>query len=298
MNGYILAALAAALYGTNPVFATPLYATGLNPLSVVFCRYLCGVPLLALAAVFFRESFALPPGKIVMLGLTGVTMALSSLTLYASYVHMNPGLASTLLFMYPVLTALIMIAFFHEAFRPSVALSLLVMGAGLALLARGGGSGITWQGFGLVFLSAITYALYLVIVKVVPSIAAVPAAISLFWQLLFGSILYLAISPSWGPLIIPAHVNQWLLVAGLAFFPTLLSLLCTMKAVGSVGPTATAIFGALEPVTAVVLSWLILGEDMTLREILGGCLILASTFLVVAVPQPGHGKLHFHRRQH
>lgn len=43
--GFTLAALAAAAYGTNPAFAVPLYADGMNPNSVLMFRYLLGLPL-------------------------------------------------------------------------------------------------------------------------------------------------------------------------------------------------------------------------------------------------------------
>ncbi len=47
LKGYILAAVAAATYGTNPAFAVPLYADGMNPNTVLFFRYLLGLPILA-----------------------------------------------------------------------------------------------------------------------------------------------------------------------------------------------------------------------------------------------------------
>ena len=74
----------------------------------------------------------------------------------------------------------------------------------------------------------------------------------------------------------------WGNVASLAIFPTVLSLIFTLRAIAAIGPTPTAIFGALEPVTAVSLSLLFLGESITAREIFGGCLIVAATLLVVA----------------
>ena len=48
LKGYILAALAAATYGTNPAFAVPLYGDGMNPTSVLLFRYLLSLPILLL----------------------------------------------------------------------------------------------------------------------------------------------------------------------------------------------------------------------------------------------------------
>ena len=48
LKGYLLAAIAAAAYGTNPAFAIPLYDQGMNPNTVLLFRYMMGIPLLAL----------------------------------------------------------------------------------------------------------------------------------------------------------------------------------------------------------------------------------------------------------
>lgn len=282
-RGFILAALAAALYGTNPVFAVPLYHAGMNPLSVLLFRYLLGMPLLA-ALIIARSEPLLPRrGEAAPLAALGLVMAVSSLALFESYNHMNPGLASTLLFMYPVLTALIMGALFHEPLRPAIGLCLVIMGAGLYLLmAAPEGAAISPAGLGLVLLSALTYAIYLVMARVWRAIRMVPTAKSLMYQLLFGSLLYALMLAGGSELTPPRTLAQWLGMGALVLMPTLLSLVCTIRAIESIGPTPTAIFGALEPITAVALGAIVLGERVTPREMAGGSLVLLATMLVVA----------------
>ena len=48
IKGYGLGALAAASYGTNPLFALPLLGAGIDAYSVLFLRYLFAIPMLAL----------------------------------------------------------------------------------------------------------------------------------------------------------------------------------------------------------------------------------------------------------
>ena len=64
--------------------------------------------------------------------------------------------------------------------------------------------------------------------------------------------------------------------------PTVLSLIFMVKAVKSIGSTPTAIFGALEPVTAVAIGVLVFGEILTGRLIVGIALILGSVILIAA----------------
>lgn len=279
--GFIFAALSAALYGTNPAFAVPLYHAGMNPVSVLIFRYALGLPFLALLLIWRGESLAIARHQLLPVAALGIGMAFSSLTLYEAYVHMNPGVASTLLFMYPVLTALLMAIFFHEKFRLMTGFCLILMGIGIYFLMIGPeGISVSLKGIIYITVSSLTYAIYLVAIKVSKTIRSVPTIRSLLYQLFFGSFLFLGMLPFAG-LTLPAASGDWACLVGLALVPTVLSLLFTMKAISLIGPTPTAIFGALEPATAVVLSIIILGESITLREIGGGTLILIATLLVM-----------------
>lgn len=282
IHGFCFAALAAAFYGTNPIFAVPLYGIGMNAVSVLVFRYLLGIPILA-ALIIMRSERLLPHEKeILPVAGLGIIMGISSLALYESYTYMNPGVASTLLFMYPLLTSLIMTIFFQEKFRLVTGISLLIMSVGLYLLMKpGGGESVSLKGFLLVFISSLTYSVYMVWIKGSQTLQQIPTLQSLLYQLLFGGLIFVAVILAGEPFDAPNGLFAWGNLAALAIFPTVLSLLLTIWAINCIGPTPTAIFGALEPITAVVLSILLLGETVTLREIIGGMLILASTMLVV-----------------
>ena len=71
-------------------------------------------------------------------------------------------------------------------------------------------------------------------------------------------------------------------MTALAVIPTMISLACTTRAIQLIGSTPTAILGALEPVSAVVLSVTILVQSITPRDIIGGVLIIIATTIVVA----------------
>jgi len=283
LKGYILAALAAASYGTNPAFAVPLYAQGMNPTSVLVMRYLCSLPILLLIIFARGQNLKLNRAEIVPVATLGILMGLSSLGLFESYKYMNAGIASTLLFMYPVMVALLMTFFYHEQFKVTTGLCLAIMAIGLIKLTNSEGDGsISLVGFLLVFLSSITYAIYIVLTNISHKIKSIPTVKLLFYQLLIGSVVFLFMLMVGEPLTIPAKTTGWINISALALIPTVMSLYCTTAAIHRIGSTPTAIFGALEPVTAVVLSVIILGQSMTMDEIIGGGLILAATTLVIA----------------
>ncbi|MDE6341061.1 MAG: DMT family transporter, partial [Muribaculaceae bacterium] len=282
VRGFALAALAAAAYGTNPAFAVPLYVQGMNPVSVLLFRYIMGLPVLAIVMAVRGKSLALKKTEIVPTMILGVLMALSSLALFESYNYMNSGVASTLLFVYPVMVALMMIMFFHEKFSISTLICLIVMGSGLVLL-MGPGAETSISAFGcvLVMVSALTYALYIVMVNVSKSVRDIPTTRLLFYVLAWGSMVYLGMMACGSRLALPEKHWGWLNLLALAVIPTVISLACTTRAIQLIGSTPTAILGALEPVSAVILSVLVLGQTITLREIAGGLLIVVAAVIVI-----------------
>lgn len=289
LKGYLLAALAAASYGTNPAFAVPLYEQGMNPTSVLLLRYAASLPILLLMMLWRGRSLRLRRGEFMPVAVLGILMGLSSLGLFEAYKYMNAGVASTLLFMYPVIVAVLMSFFFRERFRITTGICLAVMGGGLAMLCRNDGEGgFSLTGFLLVFLSSLTYALYLVMTNVSKKIKEMPTLKVLFYQLLIGSSVFLFMLATGESMTLPANAVGWVDVIALAVLPTAVSLGCTTVAIHCIGSTPTAIFGALEPVTAVALSVLFLGQGLTGNEILGGLLILIATTMVIAADPIDH----------
>lgn len=283
IKGYLLAALAAGAYGTNPAFAVPLYADGMNPVSVLLFRYGFCLPILALMLAARGHSLALKKNEAMPVAVLGVLMAISSLTLFEAYNYMNSGIASTLLFIYPVLVAVLMTFLYHEKFRVTTGICLIIMGAGLALLLHTEpGATLSMWGCVLVFLSSLTYALYLVMTNVNKTVSSIPTLRLLFWQFLIGSGVFLFVMATGRPLTLPAHGWGWFNLVMLALLPSVISLGATTEAIHCIGSTPTAIFGALEPLTAVVLSVCLLGQSLTGRELAGGLLIMLATTLVIA----------------
>ena len=281
-KGYILGAVAAATYGMNPLFALPLYKAGMNPDSVLFFRYLFAIPVLGMMIVARGRSFKLKRKEVLPLIIMGLLVALSSLALFQSYNYMDVGIASTLLFVYPILVALIMwIAFKEKLTLPTVLCILLALG-GIGLLYKSGdGSTLNLTGIILVMISALSYAIY--IVGVNQSTLKNLATLSLtFYVLLFGLVLFLVRVDFGQSLRVAETWYLWGNLIALAIFPTAISFLCTTLAVQYIGSTPTAILGALEPLTAVFFGVTVFGESLTLRLCCGIILIILAVTLIIA----------------
>ena len=281
-KGYILGAVAAATNGMNPLFALPLYKAGMNPDSVLFFRYLFAIPVLGMMIVARGRSFKLKRKEVLPLIIMGLLVALSSLALFQSYNYMDVGIASTLLFVYPILVALIMwIAFKEKLTLPTVLCILLALG-GIGLLYKSGdGSTLNLTGIILVMISALSYAIY--IVGVNQSTLKNLATLSLtFYVLLFGLVLFLVRVDFGQSLRVAETWYLWGNLIALAIFPTAISFLCTTQAIQYIGSTPTAILGALEPLTAVFFGVVVFGESLTLRLSCGMLMIILAVTLIIA----------------
>lgn len=281
-KGYILGTIAAATYGMNPLFALPLYNGGMNPESVLFFRYLMAIPILALMIHARGRSFRVNRREALTLIGMGLLVAVSSLTLFQSYNFMEAGIASTILFVYPIMVALIMSLIFKEKLSLQTGICLLMALGGIAMLYKGGdGTTLSLTGTILALLSALTYAIY--IVGINQSTLRNTATLTVtFYVLVFGVSLFIIRLLTGVELTIPSKWYLWANLLALAIFPTAISFLCTTSAIQYIGSTPTAILGALEPVTAIIFGITVLGERLTPREAMGIALILIAVTFVIA----------------
>lgn len=280
-KGYIIGAIAAATYGTNPIFAIPLYNDGMDTSSVLFFRYLLAIPIIIVMMKMRGRSFALKRKEILPVFAMGMLMGLSSLALFESYNYIGAGIASTLLFVYPILVSVIMAMLFHERLGWLGALSIALALGGIALLYRSSdGTTLNISGVLFVMLSASSYAIYLVYVN--HSMLKDMATLKLtLYVLIFGLMIFFAISRGGERITVPTHWYMWLNLLGLAALPTAISFYCTTQAIMYIGSTPTAILGALEPLTAVLLGIMLLHEPVTLRIILGMAMIIMGVSLII-----------------
>ena len=283
IKGFALAALSAICYGTNPLGALNLYAQGYSPESVLFYRFFTAALLLLVVILAKGSHFKISFREFGALVAFGFLFAVSSLTYYASFKFMDAGLASTLLFLYPLEVSVLMAVFFKEKIKVWTFVSIAVSMAGIALLYRGGdGAPLSTVGLVLVFISSISYAIYMVMAnRIKLQMGSVKMT---FYAISFCMVFLLLYSVTLGsglpPVFMQASSWGWGFMLGAV--PTVLSLIFMVKAVKIIGSTPTAILGALEPVTAVSIGVLVFGEILTVRLGIGIALILGSVVLIAA----------------
>lgn len=281
LRGTVCGIAAAVFYGTNPLGAMNLYADRISTNSTLFYRFGIAVIILGVMMAVQRKSFALTRRELATLAILGVFMSTSSTTLYFSFNFMDVGIASTLLFVYPVMVAVIMATFFHEKVTAATVIAILLSLAGIALLNQtGDGTSLSLWGVMLVMLSSLTYAIYIVVVN--KSSLRMSSVKLTFYVLLFGLFTIYGYTLAMGETVqLLVTPKQWLYATQLALMPTVLSLVLMVIAVHDIGSTPTAIMGAIEPITAVAIGVIVFGENFTPRLAIGIVLILTAVLLII-----------------
>ena len=281
--GYPAGIITGVTYGLNPLFAVPLMNNGASIESILFFRYTFAVVLLAAFLILTRQSFRITARQAGVLLALGLLYTSSSIFLFEAYNYIASGLATTLIFLYPVLVAIIMV-FLRVVPSWPVWLSIAATFGGVIIMTQGsGGDSLNPVGIALSLGSALVYALFIVIINRSKAIAQISNTLLTFYSLTVGAIVFLG-KISFSEVPISAGITtggDWLNLAGLALLPTIVSTATLAIATRNIGATKASVLGVFEPITAILIGTLMFGEPLTTNILLGiGIAIVAVTFMI------------------
>lgn len=282
--GFFDAIISSICYGLYPLFAILLYNTGSSVANSLFYRYAIAFLIyLYILKVHRKIDLAVSLKEFFVLFFVGVTFAISSIALFVALKYIDSGIACTIVFVYPVIVAFIMTLFFHEKLTATTIVSILCAFFGVALLNYAGGmhTGGKFLGFIFSLCGAIMYALYMIFVKKIKVIKYMQTEKVTFYVMLSGTIFYFACLRFGLDFQLLTSPAQWCYVLGLAIIPTIVAIETVNVAIKLIGTTRTAIIGALEPLTAIIVGVLVFSEQLFLLNTLGFLLVITGIFLVV-----------------
>lgn len=282
--GYPAGIITGVTYGLNPLFAMPLIGAGVAIGSILFFRYGFAVLMLGLFLMLKRESFRITLRQAGVLLVLGLLYTSSSLLLFEAYNYIASGLATTLVFLYPGLVAIIMV-FLGVVPSWPVWLSIGVTFLGVLIMTYSDGpQTISLLGVLLSIGSALVYALFIVIINRSKIIKGISNTLLTFYTLVVGSIVFI----TWVS-VAGVHLTAgiqgpvaWLSLLGLALFPTIISTATLAVATRNIGATKASVLGVFEPITAILVGTLAFGEALTPNILIGILLSVAAvTFMIL-----------------
>ena len=281
-NAALLAACGAgALWGTGALVVNLLIVRhGFSPETISFWRFVVGS--VVLLAVFGRPALwrAVRP-QLGLVVASGTCMSLYVLCWFLGIERIGASIPTLIaLCLPPVLVTIVAVLRGHERIDAPLLVVLAAALSGTALIvARHGGSsgelpaGVMLAGVGFSIASAVLYAAFtLVSGRLSQRLGAGPMTTCLTLVAAF----VMGLSALYRPLAWPAEVapEAWLLYLGVV--TAALALLAFSWGAARLTPTALTVATLVEPLTAVALAALLLGEQLSGWQWVGGALLMSS----------------------
>lgn len=282
--GYPAGIITGVTYGLNPLFAMPLIHDGAAIESILFFRYGFAVLLLGIFLMTRRQSFRISWRQAGVLLTLGLLYTASSTFLFAAYNYVASGLATTLVFLYPVLVAVIMV-FLRVVPSWPVWLSIAVTFAGVLIMTWSDGpQPVNPLGVMLALASALVYALFIVIINRSKVIKPIPNTLLTFYALCVGAFIFFIKIVMSGTAVTAgiSGVGSWMNLVGLALLPTIVSTATLAVATRNIGATKASVLGVFEPVTAILVGTLVFGEPLTANIVAGIALAVTAVMFMIA----------------
>ena len=273
----IQAALASAIsLGMAPIFGKQALLLGFGPLAVVFLRTgIAFLVILALMAIFKRSFFYIYPFGLVGCVVAGAINGFGSIFYYVGLSRINASVGQLIYSFYPLFLAF-WLMLDRQPVRKLTVFRLLVSLPGVILLISTGEKSIDLMGALFMLISAVLYALHLLINQRI--LYEVPApTVTLYTLLAMSGTVTLAFL--FFDRFIPQLNFTWVPILAMALI-TFISRITLFLGVKHLGGLQTAILGLGELLVTVALAHWWLGENLTALQWLGALLLIISMFLV------------------
>ena len=282
--GYPARIITGITHGLEALFAQPLVNDGASTEAILFFRYSIAVILLGAYLLLKKENFKINLKQAGVLLALGLLYTASSTFLFEAYKYIASGLATTLIFLFPVMVAIIMV-FLKVVPSWPVWLSIAATFAGVMIMTGGSGSeAINPIGVCFSIASAFVYALFIVIINRSKAISTISNSLLTFYALLVGTVVFFTRSIFSGAELMTGLETggAWLNLIGLAVLPTIVSTATLAIATRNIGATKASVLGVFEPITAILVGTLVFGEALTTNIITGILIsVVAVTFMIV-----------------
>lgn len=277
--GVFFAVLAACIYGCTGILGKITYAEGSNTIMLTWCRSLFSIPVLYAVLKAKGESLKVAKHQLKSLILLGITGAsLTGMLLYGAYNYISVGLTTCIHFIYPVIVAVVCVVVFKEKISKTKVTAIVLSVVGLLMFLEKD-LNLNLMGIVLALLSGVAYSAYVIIMDkggvrdlhplVISFYCCCVAAVVVGGYGLLTSQLTLAITP-----------KGWFFMFLMAMCVSVGANSMIPVAVKNVGPTVTSILGMFEPISTVILGFLVLNETITARGLIGCALVISAVVLL------------------
>jgi drug/metabolite transporter (DMT)-like permease len=289
--GYLMAAVAAVLWGINGGISKTILSTGLSSERLAQVRSLgAALALVAILALIAPRRLRLTRRELPFIVTFGIAGLAFVQWFYFLAIHrLAIGVALLIEYLAPLLVALWARFFYKETVRRRIWVALGLALTGLALIVNvfGGGTSLSTAGVLFALAGSFAYATYVLLAEHVVSDRD-PISL-LAWGFLFASLFWAVLDPWWtfpGHLLTETtslggnlqawHMPVWVLAALMIVVGTVVPFFLLISALRHLPATRVGIVAMLEPVVGALVGWAWLSESLGGVQLLGAGVVLAA----------------------
>lgn len=269
----------ALLFALIPIVARAVYATGVDPLSLVVWRMGFAAIIAALACRARRQRLALPRPLWRPAAFAGISYAGMSVTFFLACRYIEAGIANAVFHLAPVIVVAVSVAVGRIRITPGVMLAVVLAVLGLALASGYRGESLSSAGVSLALVAAVFSALYSLAVAA-RGLREVDPFVLVLYACAATGILAFALGltqPEWRLAVNAAGIGGAFVLATLC---TVVALGCFVRGTQKLGPSLASMLGNVEVAFTVIAGWALLGEKVTVLALLGyGAIVVACAIM-------------------
>jgi drug/metabolite transporter (DMT)-like permease len=266
-------------FGSLAILAKLGYAQGLGSEQALAFRFLLAAfGMVALAFLVGQNPLRLERKRLILLlAMGGFGYCAQSLTYFIALRSLPASLVVLIAYIYPSLVVAAGWLFLHRAVSAKHLVALAASFVGLVMLVGGAHFQLAWA-LVLAVASPVIYTAYILVGERV--MGSVPALAASAVIITGAAIAFCVLAAIFNELALPRTAGGWAVVVGLAVFPTMLAISLFLAGLPRVGASRAALLSTWEPVVTVALAVILLGDRLSLVQVLGGTLVLVAVIVV------------------
>jgi drug/metabolite transporter (DMT)-like permease len=285
--GFFLAFLGAVLFSTKAVLVKLTYVHEVDPVIILSLRMIFSLPFYIVALLFISsqkgKGISLSMSQVAQLFVLGIAgYYFSSLMDFQGLKYISASLERLIIFIYPTLVVMLSALFYKKRIGKKEAISLFLTYSGIVFVIA---TDLQPQqnnlvlGSTMVFLSALTYAVYLIgSGRLIPHMGSLRFTTYVMIISSLAVLVHFFIQYDLSALVLPTEV--YVLAILMAVFATVIPSFLLSEAIKIIGSEKTSIIASIGPVSTITLAFIYLGEIISIQQCIGAFFVLSGVMLI------------------
>lgn len=272
--------ISSACFGALPLLTKISYDGGANVVTILAIRFLLASCIIWPYLWWTKTKIRVTLKQLAVFAIMGIFgYGLMAATYFTALHYIPSSMAAMIMFVYPVLVTYFSSLLFRSPITRRKVIALLLVSGGAIIMTWGGRIAFHPLGVLLALTAAFVYAIYIVYLGSQYTFQQEPKVLTAF-LILFSAVFFTVLGMIRGELVLSLDISAWQAIIFMAIASTVFAIMVFYSGVRKIGPSVAAIISTVEPVTALVLGLVVLGEQLSSNQWLGAVLILIGVIYV------------------